>query len=287
MLGTDVRVHPMFWLISILMGSSTLHGGIQYLLAWVACVFISVLIHELGHVWMGQAFGSHGHIVLYGFGGLAIGSNNLPRRWQRIAVCFAGPLAGFVFVGLIFAALFIYDSQGFSFYLMVLQANLGLPIDPGAFNMEAMPRITHPLIWTTIEYLIFINLIWGLVNLLPIWPLDGGQISRDALIGASPDTGLSRSLVLSMLAAGLLAVHSLLAMLGKKLLPIPIGGSGYTALLFAVLAFQSYQLLQQAHAEERCATITGTMDNADRNYSPRRTRRAQRAEWLRMHRSTA
>ena len=226
--------------------------------------------------------------MLYGFGGLAIGSNNLQnRRWQRIAVCFAGPLAGFVFVALIFAALFIYDSQGFSFYLMVLQANLGLPIDPGAFNMEAMPRITHPLIWTTIEYLIFINLIWGLVNLLPIWPLDGGQISRDALIGASPDTGLSRSLGLSMLAAGLLAVHSLLAMLGKKLLPIPIGGSGYTALLFAVLAFQSYQLLQQAHAEAparrslgRWITLTQTIHRGERG-------ERQRAEWLRMHRSTA
>ena len=34
-------------------------------------------IHELGHVFMGRLFGTDSHIVLHGFGGLAIGSNNL------------------------------------------------------------------------------------------------------------------------------------------------------------------------------------------------------------------
>ncbi len=247
MLGTDVRVHPMFWLVSLLMGSGSLHSGIQYLLVWVGCVFVSILIHELGHVWMGQAFGSHGHIVLYGFGGLAIGSNQLDSRAQRIAVCFAGPLAGFVFLGLIFGILWIYDPDGFSFYLALAPLSLGLDVP---FTVEAVPRISHRLLLNTLDNLIFINLVWGLMNLLPVWPLDGGQISRDAWIGASPQAGLTRSLGLSMVVAGVLAIHCLMVRFGKQLLPLPIGGI-YAAILFGMLAVQSFQLMQQAHAEQR------------------------------------
>jgi stage IV sporulation protein FB len=248
MLGTDVRVHPMFWLVSVIMGVSALRIGVLYLLVWVGCVFVSILIHELGHVWMGQAFGSRGHIVLYGFGGLAIGSNQLESRWQRIAVSFAGPLAGFVFLGLLFALLFIFDPDAFVSYLMIVPRILGFPV--GGVILAAEPRITHPLLLWMIRDLIFINLFWGLMNLLPVWPLDGGQISRDAWMSVSPNTGLKHSLGLSMLVAGLLAIHCVMELIGKPLLPLHIG-SPYTALLFAVLALQSYQLLQQAHAEER------------------------------------
>ncbi len=249
MLGTDVRVHPMFWLFSAFMGWYTLQIGIPNLLIWVGCMFASILIHEFGHILMGQAFGSHGHIVLYGFGGLAIGSNRLESRWQRIAVSFAGPLAGFAFLGLLLAVLWLYDPDGFGFYALLAWADLGLPVGEG-FRMEAVPRISHPLALEAVSNLIFINLFWGLMNLLPVWPLDGGQISRDAWMGASPDTGLKHSLGLSMLVAGLLAIHCILERFGKSLLPLHIG-SLYMAILFAVLALQSFQLMQQAHAEER------------------------------------
>jgi stage IV sporulation protein FB len=251
MLGTDVRVHPMFWLVSVIMGASTLNMGIQYLLVWVGCVFVSILIHELGHVWMGQAFGSHGHIVLYGFGGLAIGSNQLESRGQRIAVSFAGPLAGFVFLGIVLGIVWIWEPDTFPFYLMRMELDIGLPLGK-LFPAEVMLREPHPILQSIVWDLIFINLIWGLMNLLPIWPLDGGQISRDAWLGVSPEAGLTHSLGLSMVVAGLLAIHCFLVVIGKQLLPflVPIGGV-YTAILFAVLALQSYQLLQQAHAEER------------------------------------
>src|SRR5262249_14879834 len=95
--GVHVRVHPMFWLLSAILGFNTTEFGFQYLLFWMACVFVSILIHEFGHVWMGLAFGAEGHIVLYGFGGLAIGSNRSANPWKRIAVALAGPMAGFLF----------------------------------------------------------------------------------------------------------------------------------------------------------------------------------------------
>src|SRR6516162_9943921 len=56
-LGIPVRVHPWFWLVTALFGSSTLNEGVSYLLLWILCVFFSILIHELGHVAAYALFG--------------------------------------------------------------------------------------------------------------------------------------------------------------------------------------------------------------------------------------
>src|SRR5436305_15155392 len=95
--GVPVRVHPMFWLVTAIMGFSALHEptyGFALFGIWVGCVFFSILIHELGHVFMFQLCGTTAHAVLYAFGGLAVPHRPLYNRWQRIAVAFAGPLAG-------------------------------------------------------------------------------------------------------------------------------------------------------------------------------------------------
>jgi hypothetical protein len=87
-----VRVHPFFWLTTILLGLNTGREGLDiliYLSVWTGVVFVSILAHELGHVLMGRSFGSRGHIILTGFCGLAVGSSNVPRRWQRNAVFFS------------------------------------------------------------------------------------------------------------------------------------------------------------------------------------------------------
>ncbi len=92
MLRTPVRVHPMFWLVSLILGyDAFIKVGVPYLLLWVGCVFVSILLHEFGHVLMGRLFGAEGYIVLYSMGGMAIGSNVQSRRWQRILVLLAGP----------------------------------------------------------------------------------------------------------------------------------------------------------------------------------------------------
>jgi stage IV sporulation protein FB len=247
--GIPVRIHPMFWVITLLMGWGGIKLGVQYVLVWVACVFVSILVHEMGHVLMGQRFGSYGHIVLYGFGGLAIGSNHLGDRWQRIAVSFAGPLAGFVLLGVLLLGLWGWDPELFPYYLYEMSWILGLPIPEDAhLELLALQRLPPHLVQRGIHNMIFINLLWGLVNLLPVWPLDGGQISRELCESVWPQDGLVRSLGLSMLVAGLLAAHCVMVIFGSRLLPIPLG-STWTAILFAVLAIQSFQLMQQANAQ--------------------------------------
>src|SRR5436309_11786 len=84
--GTRVRIHPFFWLFSAILGWPWMADGFHYLLIWIVCSFLSILLHEFGHIWMGKLFGNDGYIVLYSFGGLAVGSNDVRARWQRMLV---------------------------------------------------------------------------------------------------------------------------------------------------------------------------------------------------------
>src|SRR6266851_2488877 len=185
--GVAVRIHPMFWLVTVIFGWNLQdpRGGLKYVLLWVIVVFISILIHELGHVFMGRFFGSDGHIVLYGFGGLAIGSNHLEKRWQRIAVSFAGPLAEFVLLG------------------VVLLVGYSIGIGTEAKVSKALQFLYNQLVW--------VNSFWALVNLLPIWPLDGGMISRELFQSIMPESGTVSSLIASMLVAGTLVCFTIAA----------------------------------------------------------------------------
>lgn len=231
--GIPVRVHPMFWLMAAVLGwNLTMPLGFLYLFLWIGCVFLSILVHEMGHVVVGMIFRSRGHIVLYGFGGLAVGSNRLANRWQRVAVSFAGPFAQFLILG-------------------------GVLLVAFGFNSGALPRehLSEPLT-EVLSYLYWINLAWPLLNLLPIWPLDGGMITREVCDWLSPREGIRASLVLSAAVSGVLALCSLLATLGKFPPNIPIlsnliRGGMWMTVFYALFAVGSIQLLQQLPPSRR------------------------------------
>ena len=246
MFGIHVRVHPFFWLMCLLMSSTGGELNLTHLAIWIGCVFVSILIHELGHVWMGQVFGSRGHIVLHSFGGLAIGSANLRRRWQRIAVSAAGPAAGFIFLGLLLALLWAVNPDAFPIYIRSTARMLGIPVD-GFPRAQVLP---NPVLAIAVFDLIFINLMWGTLNLLPVWPLDGGQITRELCEGVSEDRGFTTAMGISMMTAGVLALHCFVVASGREFLPIPIGGL-YAGILFTVLAVQSFLAMQQAYQRRR------------------------------------
>ncbi len=227
MFGVHVRVHPLFWLLSVLLGwgaYSGPNGSLAFLAIWVGCVFASILLHEFGHVLMGQLFGARGHIVLYSFGGLAIGSNNLSRRWQRILVLLAGPGIQLVFCAILFGLLFVVPR------MIVTTAW-------GPYALEALGDLLE------------INLFWPLLNLLPVFPLDGGQISREVCQAVSPQRGGAFALGLSMLVAAAIAIHAFLG--PRSPLPAYIPSGQYMALLFALLAVNSFQGLMVENERQR------------------------------------
>ena len=83
-----------------------------------------------------------------------------------------------------------------------------------------------------INSLLWINIFWGLINLMPVFPLDGGSIARRILVSLDPVNGNRTSLWVSVLTGALLAVIGIVYM-----------GSIYIAILFGYLAFASYQAL--------------------------------------------
>jgi membrane-associated protease RseP (regulator of RpoE activity) len=80
--------------------------------------------------------------------------------------------------------------------------------------------------------MLWVNVFWGLINLLPVFPLDGGQVARNVLIQYDPFDGARKSLWLSVITGGLMALVGLVFF-----------RSIYMAFLFGLLAFQSYQAL--------------------------------------------
>ena len=207
--------------------------GFLYLGIWVACVFVSILLHEMGHVVMGNIFHSRGHIVLWSFGGLAIGSNLLHNRWQRVAVSFAGPGIQLVLAGVLFLV-----ELGFLH---------------GYLSRELLSR---PLI-VTLYFLLEINLGWAILNLLPIWPLDGGMITRELFEWRSPRDGVRGSLILSAVVAGGLALLTLMERVGNRSIDLPwwirsfTTGGTYMIFFYAMFAIGSIQLLQQQPPSRR------------------------------------
>ena len=72
--GIPVRVHPFFWLVALLLGL----GGVnhyqdraQALLIWIVVIFISILLHELGHAFAIRYYGWEPSVTLYALGGMA------------------------------------------------------------------------------------------------------------------------------------------------------------------------------------------------------------------------
>jgi Zn-dependent protease len=104
------------------------------------------------------------------------------------------------------------------------------------------------------DSLMFVNVAWGVVNLLPVYPLDGGQVSRELCLMKWGTRGTRVSLKISFAAALLVVGYSILCAIdsgqfgANVLAEVPAWvprGTIYTAILFGFLAYASYQLLQR------------------------------------------
>jgi len=218
LLGIPVRVHPLFWVITLLLGlGGSGKADPVRVLIWVAVVFVSILVHEFGHALTQRYFRGHPWVTLYSFGGLA-SCNDCDRSPRaQLLISIAGPVAGFLFAGVIVLGLFALGRfQGFELDWIPVRWDLfGSWLD------------------LTILYLLFVNIIWGLVNLLPIYPLDGGQIARELFTLGNPRNGIIQSLQLSTGAAALVAVYALSQ------------GEIFLCIMFGFLAYGSFQTLQR------------------------------------------
>lgn len=216
--GVPVRVHPWFWLITLLLGASP-GAPPKFVLIWMVAVFVSILIHEFGHALAIRYYGWRSRIILYSCGGLAAYEPTYRNRLAQIIISFAGPLAGFLLAAAVVVAIRVSGNE------VTFHRNFFNPVDFEPFTSLNLNVL--------IEDMLFLNIFWGLINLLPIFPLDGGKIAQEAMVHFNPRDGLRQSLIISMGTAIILAV--LLFARSRNLFPL---------LLFGSLAANNYQMLQ-------------------------------------------
>ena len=163
--GVPFEVAPYFWIFSAILGSNVAHGdnGLLRLAIWVACVFVSIVIHEMGHALAARYCGLSPAVLLYTMGGLTVMRGGSLTRPQGVLVSLAGPVAGFALYGLV--------GESTPALLRWYVHGAGGTLTPTALF----------LLGEAFSDLLFINLIWTLFNLLPILPLDGGQVLRNLL----------------------------------------------------------------------------------------------------------
>lgn len=160
--GFPVRIHPSFLLIALFIGVGSPGVSFTTSLVWTLVVLVSVLVHELGHAFAARGFGAAPTIDLYAMGGVtAFVPPRSMGRARSIWVTLAGPLAGFALGGFVLSV-------------------------AGAFG------VNHPTVRLysdasvaehVVSVSIYVNIVWGFVNLLPMMPLDGGNIMRNVIPG--------------------------------------------------------------------------------------------------------
>jgi Zn-dependent protease len=178
-------------------------AGFHYALLWAPVLFISVLVHELAHAGAIAALGfGSSHVILGGMGGVTINERRA-RPWQDFIISIAGPLSSF----------------GISAALLVK------PFVP-ILNTDKM---LDPLT----DYLFAANIFWGIFNLVPVPPLDGGHAVRSFL-----------RMILAEKPAFVIAVWIAIVAGGAVAIFAATHGQFFIALFVAWFAYQNYQAWQ-------------------------------------------
>ena len=231
LIGFPVRVSLFFWLMAVMLGPHEPRGA----LIWVACVFVSILIHEFGHGLMARWLGFRSRILLYELGGLCVSDSESQSSNQRIAILAAGPGAQFLLLGVV-----------------MLCGSAFLEISP-AENMTLAKRFlgvaTNDIITSDAStearelyiYMFWINFFWPLLNLMPIWPLDGGQIACELFSKINRRDGRRWGHIISMVTAGIMALYTLANDTDDSTFKF------LRVLFFAGFAFANFQILQSYH----------------------------------------
>ena len=178
---------------------ATNSSDILLVLVFVFAGFLSIMIHELGHALTIQRYGLPAAITLQAFGGYASFPVGKLDRKQSFVVTAAGPALQFVFGVL----------------LIILAPNLSIP--EGSLFLPFL----RDLIWVSIA--------WSILNCLPVYPMDGGQMMA-AILGPMKQHYVH---LISSIVAVAVGIAGYLY-LGTILLPIFMA-------LFAWQNWQSYQ----------------------------------------------
>jgi Zn-dependent protease len=218
--GIDVFLHFSWFLVAAyeISSRSQKYSSVTWNVAEYVALFAIVLTHEFGHALACRSVGgTSNQIVLWPLGGVAY-VNPPPRPGATLWSIAAGPLVNVLLIPIFWG-------------LGRLSQSAGWP--------ETMPNFDawlHAVAWINTWLLVF--------NILPIYPLDGGQILRSLLWFV---IGRARSLMA-------VAVIGFIGVAGMIFLAVR-SGSVWFGLISVFIVMNCWSGLQQARALSRLAKL--------------------------------
>lgn len=197
--GIQLAVHASFVLLLAYWGyQGWLEGGLPGM-AWsvglIVLFFVCVILHELGHSLTARRYGINvPRIMLLPIGGMAE-MDRIPRKpSQELLITVAGPAVNFLLMALLLPLVWRGLAQG---------------EDILVYSVDG---VVYQLWWA--------NLIMGVFNLAPVFPMDGGRIFRALLALKLPylratwwAVMVGRVLAIGLIAWGLYTDRLMLAVL--------------------------------------------------------------------------
>jgi stage IV sporulation protein FB len=223
--GIPVRIEPFFVIVALVLGIR--QQQLWLVFAFAVLVFVSILIHELGHALVYRFLGQRSAIVLHGFGGFTVpmgGGRRVLTRGKSIAVSVSGVVFQLLFLAVPASYIVGYTWQIGPISLFdeptqwaIDTGNGWDPDDNWDFNLVPV------LGWAA-----FINLWWAIFNMLPLRPLDGGHVAEE-IVGFERACRLG---VIAGIAGGLWALFN---------------GWLFMGILMGILAYNNYRELRAGH----------------------------------------
>ena len=155
--GVDVFLHWSWFLIAVyeIQARDGRYTSVVWSVLEYLALFLIVLTHEFGHsMACRQVGGTANRIVLWPLGGVAY-VNPPQRPGATLWSIAAGPLVNVALLPVLYGAVLMSRSLGW------------------AQTMPDAYMLVRAVLWIDISLLVF--------NILPIYPLDGGQILRSVL----------------------------------------------------------------------------------------------------------
>jgi Zn-dependent protease len=201
-----ITIRLSFILTTALLGGligKTSNLGLIMVPIFVLVALVSILFHEYGHALMALIFKEKPHIELMALGGVTIYPGRHLTNKQQFIITLAGPFFGFLLYLISTAVLFLF------------------------------PSMPPPLMlfWGWMQ---LVNLSWTVLNMIPVLPLDGGQLVRVVLESFWGVKGLKATLIIGMAASLILVVVGFVS--GQLFLPV----------IFFLFGFQSYEMYQNS-----------------------------------------
>lgn len=245
--GVQLRVHMFFCLFAVFTlfllswsGRFADRANLAWIvLAGIGIWFISLVLHELGHLLTAVRFGGDSDlIVIFPFGGLHPPRAPADPR-HELAMHLAGPLVN--------ASLCLIAGLIVSFHDKGNVAGLLNPLNP----KELLAPDTASWLLIGAKLTCWINYVLWLANLLPAFPFDGGRAMRAALLASRPDLSPARAVLLVTSLAKIVAfILIIVAVLmwskpSESVLPV-----WFSLVLLAILMYFSAR-----HEEERTEDV--------------------------------